>query len=177
MCIRDREKALAFLNGIRAKHRTANHNVYAYILRDGARMRYSDDGEPAKTSGPVSYTHLDVYKRQVLDRANSMLQRDKNHASVLIWSCGNESFGGRDIYEMSRFFRETDPTRLVHYEGVFHDRAHYDNIKQMVKAKAGRAMQKKERERKTKSGKIIKVAGCSPIRAVSYTHLYVRQPT
>ena len=45
------EKALAFLNGIRAKHRTANHNVYAYILRDGARMRYSDDGEPAKTSG------------------------------------------------------------------------------------------------------------------------------
>ena len=30
------EKALAFLNGIRAKHRTANHNVYAYILRDGA---------------------------------------------------------------------------------------------------------------------------------------------
>ena len=45
------EKTLAFLNGIRAKHRTANHNVYAYILRDGARMRYSDDGEPAKTSG------------------------------------------------------------------------------------------------------------------------------
>lgn len=45
------EKALAFLNGIRAKHRTASHNVYAYILRDGARMRYSDDGEPAKTSG------------------------------------------------------------------------------------------------------------------------------
>ena len=45
------EKALAFLNGIRAKHRTANHNVYAYILRDGARMRYSDDGEPAGTAG------------------------------------------------------------------------------------------------------------------------------
>lgn len=62
----------------------------------------------------------------VLDRANSMLQRDKNHASVLIWSCGNESFGGRDIYEMSRFFRETDPTRLVHYEGVFHDRRYPD---------------------------------------------------
>ena len=62
----------------------------------------------------------------VLDRANSMLQRDKKHASVLIWSCGNESFGGRDIYEMSRFFRETDPTRLVHYEGVFHDRRYPD---------------------------------------------------
>ena len=41
---------------------------------------------------------------------------------------------------------------------------HYDNIKQMVKEKTGRVMQEKERERKGKNGKIIKVAGCSPIR-------------
>ena len=41
---------------------------------------------------------------------------------------------------------------------------HYDNIKCMVKEKTGRAMQEKERERKGKNGKIIKVAGCSPIR-------------
>ena len=42
--------------------------------------------------------------------------------------------------------------------------AHYDYIKRMVKEKTGRAMQEKERERKRKNGKIIKVAGCSPIR-------------
>ena len=41
---------------------------------------------------------------------------------------------------------------------------HYENIKQIVKEKTGRAMQEKERERKGKNGKIIKVAGCSPIR-------------
>ena len=41
---------------------------------------------------------------------------------------------------------------------------HYDNIKRMVKEKTGRAMQEKERERKGKNGKIMKVAGCSPIR-------------
>ena len=41
---------------------------------------------------------------------------------------------------------------------------HYDNIKRMVKEKTGRALQEKERERKGKNGKIIKVAGCSPIR-------------
>ena len=41
---------------------------------------------------------------------------------------------------------------------------HYENIKRMVKEKTGRAMQEKERERKGKNGKIIKVAGCSPIR-------------
>ncbi len=45
------EKALAFLEEIRTEHRTANHNVYAYVLRQGARQRYSDDGEPQKTSG------------------------------------------------------------------------------------------------------------------------------
>ena len=42
--------------------------------------------------------------------------------------------------------------------------AHYEDIKRMVKEKTGRAMQEKERERKGKNGKIIKVAGCSPIR-------------
>lgn len=58
----------------------------------------------------------------MIDRANSMYQRDKNHPAVLIWSCGNESFGGSNIFKMSQFFRENDPTRLVHYEGVMHDR-------------------------------------------------------
>ena len=44
------EEALAFLNEIRTTHRMARHNVYAYVLR-GGRVRYSDDGEPAKTAG------------------------------------------------------------------------------------------------------------------------------
>lgn len=59
----------------------------------------------------------------VLDRAASMLERDKNHPSILIWSCGNESFGGENIYKMSEYFRKKDPSRLVHYEGIFHDRS------------------------------------------------------
>ena len=62
----------------------------------------------------------------MLDRANSMYQRDKNHPAILIWSCGNESFGGKDIYEMSQLFRKNDSTRLVHYEGLFHDRSYND---------------------------------------------------
>ncbi|MFI3169961.1 MAG: YigZ family protein [Faecalibacterium sp.] len=44
-------EALAFLDKIRAQHRTARHNVYAYRLREENRERYSDDGEPAKTAG------------------------------------------------------------------------------------------------------------------------------
>lgn len=57
-----------------------------------------------------------------VDRARSMLERDKNHASVLIWSCGNESYAGEDILAMSKYFKERDPSRLVHYEGVFWNR-------------------------------------------------------
>ena len=49
------EEALAFLNEIRAEHRMARHNVYAYVLRgvggSAGRVRYSDDGEPARTAG------------------------------------------------------------------------------------------------------------------------------
>lgn len=58
----------------------------------------------------------------MLDRVNSCYQRDKNHPSILIWSCGNESYGGKDLYEMSQLFRKLDPHRLVHYEGIFNDR-------------------------------------------------------
>ena len=44
------EEALAFIGGVKAEHRMARHNVYAYVLR-GGRIRYTDDGEPAKTAG------------------------------------------------------------------------------------------------------------------------------
>ena len=56
-----------------------------------------------------------------------MYQRDKSHPAILIWCpCGNESFGGKDIFEMSQLFHREDPTRLVHYEGVCHDRSYND---------------------------------------------------
>ncbi|MCM8709489.1 DUF4981 domain-containing protein [Clostridium sp. SYSU_GA19001] len=59
----------------------------------------------------------------VLDRCNSMFQRDKNHPSVIIWSLGNESYGGENFIKMHDFLKENDPTRVVHYEGIFHNRA------------------------------------------------------
>ena len=45
------EQAVDFVNEIRAMHRKAKHNVYAYILRNGSITRYSDDGEPQGTAG------------------------------------------------------------------------------------------------------------------------------
>ena len=55
------DEAVSFINEIRAKHRKATHNVYAYILREGSASRYSDDGEPQGTAGvPV----LDVLMKE-----------------------------------------------------------------------------------------------------------------
>ena len=62
----------------------------------------------------------------MLDRVNSCYQRDKNHPAILIWSVGNEAYGGKVIFEMARKFRELDLHRLIHYEGVRHDRRYND---------------------------------------------------
>ena len=62
----------------------------------------------------------------LLDRVRSMYQRDKNHPSVILWSCGNESYGGSVIREMSRLFHSLDSHRPVHYEGITWDPSYPD---------------------------------------------------
>lgn len=69
---------------------------------------------------------LPQWQAAVLDRAKSMFERDKNHPSVLIWSCGNESYAGDAIQAMTDYFHGQDKTRLVHYEGGFWNRAYPD---------------------------------------------------
>ncbi len=61
--VKTEDEAIAFINAVRAEHREATHNVYAYILRENNAMRYSDDGEPAGTAGvPV----LEVLRKEGL---------------------------------------------------------------------------------------------------------------
>ncbi len=57
----------------------------------------------------------------VLYRGSHMLERDKNHACVILWSCGNESWGGQNLQALHDYFRANDDTRLVHYESCVHD--------------------------------------------------------
>ncbi len=71
------------------------------------------------------------WKEAVLDRARNNFEAFKNHTSILFWSLGNESYAGDNIAEMNRYFKEKDPDRLVHYEGVFHNRAYEDRISDM----------------------------------------------
>ena len=63
---------------------------------------------------------IPAWRDAILARAAAMYQRDKNRPSVLIWSCGNESYSGQNLLEASRYFRRMD-TRPVHYESVIHD--------------------------------------------------------
>ena len=67
------------------------------------------------------------FTQMMLDRVKSCYERDKNHASILIWSLGNEAYGGKNLKQMADLFRSLDDTRLVHYEGLFHDRRYNDS--------------------------------------------------
>ena len=63
-----------------------------------------------------------------MDRARNNFETFKNHVSILFWSLGNESFAGENLVAMYRYFKEKNDGRLVHYEGVFNNRAYEDRI-------------------------------------------------
>lgn len=71
---------------------------------------------------------VNVWEEAVLDRARSNFEMFKNHTSVLFWSLGNESYAGEGIRKMHDYYKKKDSDRLVHYEGVFHNRKYEDSI-------------------------------------------------
>jgi len=58
-----------------------------------------------------------LWKAAFLARGTAMLERDKNHPSIIIWSLGNESGMGANFTAMADYIRLSDPTRPIHYEG------------------------------------------------------------
>lgn len=57
------------------------------------------------------------WQRMYLDRMERMVERDKNHPSVILWSLGNESGFGENHRAMAEWTRQRDKSRLIHYEG------------------------------------------------------------
>ena len=125
------------INAIRTCHYPDDQRLYELCDEYGLYMIAEANLE---THGTWQYYELGItgmdailpcdkpeWHDNVIDRANSLYQMAKNHPAILIWSCGNESFGGKNIYDMSEFFRKQDPDRLVHYEGVMHDRRYNDS--------------------------------------------------
>lgn len=128
------------INAVRTSHYP--NQSYFYDLCDEYGLYVIDEAN-LETHG-TWYTRLGEYENPLilpndredfrmatLSRAKEMFERDKNHTSILIWSCGNESFGGKTIYDMSRYFHEVDDTRLVSYEGMQFDNRYPDTSDMM----------------------------------------------
>ncbi|MBR1743622.1 MAG: DUF4981 domain-containing protein, partial [Lachnospiraceae bacterium] len=124
------------INAIRTSHYPDDVRIYDLCDKYGIYLIAENNMETHGTwlliENPTE--HIDrvipgdneIWEPLLLDRVNSCYQRDKNHPSILIWSCGNESFGGSVIQKMTDLFHRLDPDRLVHYEGIFNDRRYPD---------------------------------------------------
>lgn len=120
----------ANINAVRTSHYP--NDPYWYHLCDVYGL-YVIDEVNLETHGTWRYGQQELedtvpgsrpeWTNNVLDRTESMFERDKNHPSIVIYSLGNESFGGDNFLKMHDFLKEKDPSRLVHYEGTFHYRA------------------------------------------------------
>lgn len=124
------------INAIRTSHYPNKTYLYKMCDRYGLYLIDETNLETHGTWDPIVRGLKDQdfavpgdrpeFLANILDRARSMYERDKNHTSILIWSCGNESYGGKDLLEMHDMFHKLDPTRLVHYEGVVNDQRYLD---------------------------------------------------
>lgn len=124
------------INALRTSHYANAHWIYEDCDRYGIMMIAENNLEShgifdMVLQGKIPQSEALPGDREevldlLLDRVNSTYQCNKNHVSILIWSVGNESYGGKDIYEMSQLFRKLDPHRPVHYEGIMHDRRYND---------------------------------------------------
>ncbi|MCR4691444.1 MAG: DUF4981 domain-containing protein [Lachnospiraceae bacterium] len=124
------------INAVRTSHYPSGSALYGLCDRYGIYLIAENNMETHGTWDAYIRKRADLsfvipkdnddWMGSLLDRVNQCYQRDKNHPSILIWSCGNEAFGGKVIYEMSQLFRKLDPHRVVHYEGIFNDRSYPD---------------------------------------------------
>lgn len=117
------------INAIRTSHYPNDSLLYElcdqygfYVVDEANIESHGSWGKPLEADRTkIVPGDRDDYLPMVLDRGRSMLERDKNHPSIIFWSCGNEAYGGKDLYLLSEYFRHRDNTRIVHYEGVYND--------------------------------------------------------
>lgn len=113
------------INAVRTAH-YPNHPAW-YDICDEYGLYLIDENnlEAHGTQGgvapgcPALPGSLPQWENACMGRIRSLYERDKNHASIILWSLGNESGGGANIQKMHDWLREKDPSRPVHYESVW----------------------------------------------------------
>ncbi len=104
-------------NAVRCSH-YPNHPLW-YRLCDQYGLYVVDEAN-IETHGMVPMSRLSddpQWLPAMSERVTRMVQRDRNHPSIIIWSLGNESGHGASHDALYRWIKTTDPTRPVQYEG------------------------------------------------------------
>lgn len=112
-------------NAVRTSHYPNQSAWYDLCERFGIYVMDEVNLETHGTWHTMKFEHtlpgdFPQWREAVLSRAKAMLERDKNHACIFCWSIGNESWAGKNLYDMSMYFRNRDKSRPVHYENVCH---------------------------------------------------------
>ena len=102
-------------NAVRTAHYP--NDSYFYELCDEYGLYVVDEANLECHAHLASLCQDVRYAQAFLDRGMRMVLRDKNHASIIMWSLGNESGYGPSHAAMAGWMRSYDPTRPIHYEG------------------------------------------------------------
>lgn len=120
-------------NAVRTSHYP--NDPYFYELCDRYGIYVIDEAN-IETHGAGGYfSNQQEWNYAFMDRVIRMVERDKNHPSIIYWSLGNESGCGPNHASASAWIKDFDPTRLVHYEGAQGDHEHLAYVKPGSKKK------------------------------------------
>ncbi|MEM7572201.1 MAG: glycoside hydrolase family 2 TIM barrel-domain containing protein [Bacteroidota bacterium] len=104
------------VNAVRSSHYPNPPEWYDLCDRYGI---YVMDEANVESHGKGSlFQNLPEWHHAIVDRGVRMLERDKNHPSIISWSVGNEAGFGPNYAAMCAWMKEADPTRLIHAEGA-----------------------------------------------------------
>ena len=104
------------INAVRTSHYP--NDAYFYDLCDEYGLYVWDEADIEAHAFYHDIAHDNRYAPAFLDRAVRMIERDKNHPSIITWSLGNETGYGPHHDAMAAWIRHRDPSRPVHYEGT-----------------------------------------------------------
>ena len=102
------------INTVRTSHYPNQPKTYALFDYYGL---YIVDEADIENHGNGAISNNKTWLPAYSDRVERMIRRDKNHASVIFWSMGNEGSNGQNFNEIANLARKLDPTRIIHYEG------------------------------------------------------------